>query len=287
MHVTFHVIDAMTTFSTTRLLATSPASIFNAIKNADRLAKWWGPIGFSNLIEVFEFHPGGKWVFTMVGPDGKHYPNEAVFSGIDDSRKVVIRHTNQPHFELTITLEPTPAGTLLRWNQTFDDASVAQAIRHIVVPANEQNLDRLSVELGLAQAARSPFIHYRIGFAPSAQDIVRVFNASGIVRPTTDLERIEKMFANANLIVTAWDGDTLVGVCRALTDFSYCCYLSDLAVVKSHQKQGIGHQMVDKVKYAIGEQVALILLSAETAMSYYPAIGFDKIENGFIIKRKS
>lgn len=129
-------------------------------------------------------------------------------------------------------------------------------------------------------------IHYRTGFLPPVADIIRVLQDSGIVRPTHDVARIEKMFAHANLVVTAWEGETLVGVCRALTDFSYCCYLSDLAVNKSHQGQGIGQQLIEQVKHKIGDQVALILLSAASAMSYYPGIGFDKIENGFIIKRK-
>ena len=129
-------------------------------------------------------------------------------------------------------------------------------------------------------------IHYRTGFLPPVADIIRVLEDSGIVRPTHDVARIEKMFAHANLVVTAWEGETLVGVCRALTDFSYCCYLSDLAVNKSHQGQGIGQQLIEQVKHKIGDKVALILLSAASAMSYYPGIGFDKIENGFIIKRK-
>ena len=129
-------------------------------------------------------------------------------------------------------------------------------------------------------------IHYRTGFLPPVADIIRVLQDSGIVRPTHDVARIEKMFAHANLVVTAWEGETLVGVCRALTDFSYCCYLSDLAVNRSHQGQGIGQQLIEQVKHKIGDQVALILLSASSAMSYYPSIGFENIENGFIIKRK-
>jgi predicted N-acetyltransferase YhbS len=133
---------------------------------------------------------------------------------------------------------------------------------------------------------KKPTLHYRTGFLPPVADIIRVLEESGIVRPTHDVARIEKMFAHANLVVTAWEGETLVGVCRALTDFSYCCYLSDLAVNKSHQGQGIGQQLIEQVKHKIGDQVALILLSASSAMSYYPRIGFDKIENGFIIKRK-
>ena len=94
------------------------------------------------------------------------------------------------------------------------------------------------------------------------------------------------MFENSNLIFSAWNNHKLVGICRSLTDFSYCCYLSDLAVNIQYQKQGIGKKMVELVKKEIGNEVSLILLSAPTTMSYYPKIGFDKIENGYIIKRK-
>jgi uncharacterized protein YndB with AHSA1/START domain len=137
----------MTTFSTTRPLAASPAAVFAAIQHPARLARWWGPAGFSNRFEVFEFQVGGRWVFDMIGPDGKVYPNEAVFTCVEANAKVVIRHVCPPHFQLTLALEPTAGGTLLRWDQAFDDAAVAQAIAHIVVPANEQNLDRLTAEL--------------------------------------------------------------------------------------------------------------------------------------------
>jgi len=143
----------MTTFSTSRQLAAPPATVFGAMKDAECLAKWWGPAGFTNRFDQFEFRAGGKWVFTMIGPDGKTYPNEAVFSVIEVDRKLVIRHVNQPHFELAITLQPTAGGTLLQWDQTFDDPAVAQAVRHIVEPANEQNLDRLSAVLGQGTAS--------------------------------------------------------------------------------------------------------------------------------------
>ena len=112
-----------------------------------------------------------------------------------------------------------------------------------------------------------------------------VFDASGIRRPTKDLARIERMFANADLIISAWHEGKLIGVCRALTDFSYCCYLSDLAVVNSYQKHGIGSELIARVQASIGDEVALILLSSPEAMEYYPKVGFEKIENGFIIKR--
>jgi N-acetylglutamate synthase-like GNAT family acetyltransferase len=128
-------------------------------------------------------------------------------------------------------------------------------------------------------------IEYRHNFPVTANDVVAVFDASGIRRPTTDLARIERMFANANLTFSAWHEGKLVGVCRALTDFSYCCYLSDIAVNKAFQKHGIGRELIAHVRAAIGEEVALILLSAPEAMEYYPKVGFEKFENGFIIKR--
>jgi len=128
-------------------------------------------------------------------------------------------------------------------------------------------------------------IEYRNNFPLEAADVAVVFDASGIRRPTKDLARIERMLANANLILSAWHEGKLVGVCRALTDFSYCCYLSDLAVDKAFQKHGIGRELIARVRSAIGEEVALVLLSAPEAMEYYPKVGFEKIENGFIIKR--
>lgn len=128
-------------------------------------------------------------------------------------------------------------------------------------------------------------IEYRHNSLLGAADVAAVFDASGIHRPTNDLARIERMFANANLVLSAWHEGKLVGVCRALTDFSYCCYLSDLAVDKAYQNRGIGQQLIANVRSAIGEEVALILVSAPEAIAYYPKAGFEKIENGFIIKR--
>ncbi len=145
----------MSTFTSTRDLCAEPSAVFAAIKDPARLAQWWGPNGFSNRFEVFEFQPGGKWVFDMIGPDGRIYPNESVFVDIEADRQVVIQHVCQPYFTLTIMLEPSPGGTLVHWEQVFADAAVASAIGHIVAPANEQNLDRLSAEVrrGNAPAA--------------------------------------------------------------------------------------------------------------------------------------
>ena len=127
---------------------------------------------------------------------------------------------------------------------------------------------------------------YRIDITPDTDQIIDVYNSSGINRPTVDKERIKKMYDNSNLIVTAWDNDKLVGISRSLTDYCYCCYLSDLAIRKDYQKRGIGKNLIEITKNEIGEQTALILLSAPIAMDYYPKVGFQKIDNAFSIKRK-
>lgn len=119
------------------------------------------------------------------------------------------------------------------------------------------------------------------------EQFATVFSASGIRRPTDDLPRMARMLEHGNLLITAWEGETLVGVARALTDFSYCCYLSDLAVAREYQKCGIGRELVRRVRAAIGDQSMLLLLAAPEAMEYYPKLGFEFVQNGWIIKRQS
>lgn len=79
----------------------------------------------------------------------------------------------------------------------------------------------------------------------------------------------------------------MIGIARAITDFSYCCYLSDLAIDEQFQKHGVGKELVQRVQAAIGDECSLVLLSAPGAMDYYPRIGFDKADNAFVIKRKA
>lgn len=130
-------------------------------------------------------------------------------------------------------------------------------------------------------------IKYKTNAKLRTEDIIAVFNASGIRRPTDDPLRIRKMFDNAGLVISAWKGTELIGLARSLTDFCYCCYLSDLAVKKDYQKAGIGKTLVELTQQAIGDNCMLLLLSAPEAMEYYPKVGFEKVENGFIIKRKT
>jgi predicted N-acetyltransferase YhbS len=128
-------------------------------------------------------------------------------------------------------------------------------------------------------------IEYRTNYPVSAEAVAQLFRRSGIRRPVDDLDRIQQMVDHANLAVTAWDGELMVGIGRSLTDFSFCCYLSDLAVNKDYQRKGIGKAIVTKTQEILGDNVMLLLLSAPEAMSYYPRIGFEKADNAWIIHR--
>jgi len=105
-------------------------------------------------------------------------------------------------------------------------------------------------------------------------------------RPVNSPERIQKMLDHANILVTAWDGNLLVGVSRALTDFSFCCYLSDLAVDTGYQKKGIGKRLVKETHHVAGGLTTLILLAAPAAAGYYPKIGMEQFTDCFIVRRK-
>lgn len=128
-------------------------------------------------------------------------------------------------------------------------------------------------------------LNYRTGIIPEKELVAELYKSAGLNRPVDDLDRIARMCASSNLVITAWDGETLVGVARSLTDFCYCCYLSDLAVRKEYQKLGIGKRLIWETKEKIGDQTMLLLLSAPTAMEYYPAVGFQEVKNAFIINR--
>lgn len=104
-------------------------------------------------------------------------------------------------------------------------------------------------------------------------------------RPADDLPRLHDMLRNADIIVTARDQGQLVGVSRAITDFSYCCYLSDLAVDARYQRQGIGKRLIEETHRAAGDKATLILLAAPAAEGYYPRIGMKHMPACWAIPR--
>jgi predicted N-acetyltransferase YhbS len=106
-------------------------------------------------------------------------------------------------------------------------------------------------------------------------------------RPADDLARLEKMLRQADLIITAREGSKLVGISRAITDFSYCCYLSDLAVDVAYQKRGIGKRLIEETRKHAGESATLLLVSAPAAESYYPRIGMQHVPACWAIPRNA
>jgi uncharacterized protein YndB with AHSA1/START domain len=130
-----------------RMLSAGPSDVFAAMSDPARVARWWGPAGFTNTIHQFEFFVGGRWLLTMHAADGKDYPNESRFTRIETDRVFEIEHFSGHHFFLTIVLNPRPGGTEVSWLQTFDTGEHYQRIAQFVASANEQNLDRLAAEV--------------------------------------------------------------------------------------------------------------------------------------------
>lgn len=120
-------------------------------------------------------------------------------------------------------------------------------------------------------------ITYRTGNDLDLDAVLELYRAStlGERRPVDDRDRMAAMIRNANLVITAWDGNLLVGIARSVSDFAYCTYLSDLAVRVSHQRAGIGRELIRRTREA-GGRASLVLLSAPAAVDYYPRIGFER-----------
>jgi N-acetylglutamate synthase-like GNAT family acetyltransferase len=131
-------------------------------------------------------------------------------------------------------------------------------------------------------------ITYKTDTIPDVNQLIDLFNCSDYfpIKDKTDLGRIEKMFKNSNIVITAWENSTLIGLSRALSDFSYCCYLSDLCVRDEYKKNGIGKELVKLTKQIAGDECKLILQSSPNATNFYKNIGMENIDSAFIIQRK-
>ncbi len=130
---------------------------------------------------------------------------------------------------------------------------------------------------------------YAVEDGLGAEEFIDVLKRSGLDawRPVDKPDIIQGMVDNADLTVTVRDGDgRLMGVARSVTDFAYCCYLSDLAVDRMCQRQSIGKELIRRTKDAAGgDKISLLLLSAQDGMEYYPKIGLDIFDNCFGIRR--
>jgi ribosomal protein S18 acetylase RimI-like enzyme len=119
----------------------------------------------------------------------------------------------------------------------------------------------------------------------SEEEFVDVLKRSTLAerRPVDDPKCIKAMLEHANLLCTAWDDEKLVGVARSVTDFEFCCYLSDLAVDAAYQKKGIGRELIRLTQSRLGSRAKLILLAAPKAEGYYPRIGFNGHRSAWIL----
>ena len=134
-------------------------------------------------------------------------------------------------------------------------------------------------------------IDYRVGHRPPVGELIALYRATslGARRPVDDPARMQRMFDNANVVVTAYDGDRLVGLSRTMADMGWVCYLADLLVHEDWQGRGIGKELIRRTHEAAGgaEDITLVLISAPDATTFYPAAGFDKIDNGWRLPRRS
>ncbi len=129
-------------------------------------------------------------------------------------------------------------------------------------------------------------ICYRLGNDLNLDDVTDLYRASalGKRRPVDDRRRMAEMLRSANLVVTAWEGQLLVGVARSLTDHAYVTYLCDLVVRASHQRQGIGKELIRITQRAGGPQTRIAALSAPAVADYFPHIGFVQHDSAWTLE---
>ena len=127
---------------------------------------------------------------------------------------------------------------------------------------------------------------YRTGNDLDLDQVIALYQACtlGARRPLDDRAIVADMMRHANLVITAWDGESLVGISRSLTDFGYVCYVADLAVCDSHQRLGIGLELLKRTRAALGPRTMLTLLAAPQAVDYYPKVGFTRHESSWLLK---
>jgi len=129
-------------------------------------------------------------------------------------------------------------------------------------------------------------ITYRVGNQLDLDQVFELYRMStlGERRPIDDRAILADMIRHANLVVTAWDGEAMVGISRSLTDFTYVAYLADLAVRDTHQKLGIGRELIARTRAEMGPRSMIVLLSAPAAVDYYPKLGFTKHGSAWVLR---
>lgn len=132
----------------TRTFNTPGDVVFEAWANPDHLKNWWGPAGFTNTFNAFDFRPGGRWSFIMHGPDKGNYHNECEFVQIDKPSLISWKRYSRPLFNVVATFEELfPGTTKIVFRMVFDTAAACNKVKPFAVEKNEENFDRLEEEL--------------------------------------------------------------------------------------------------------------------------------------------
>lgn len=122
-------------------------ALFNAWTDPGKLARWWGPKGFTNTFHEFNLEPGGDWKFIMHGPDGKNYDNHSTFIEITEPELIVFDHVCKPEFRVVASFEDKGEQSALHWRMIFETEELCNKVKVYAVGANEENLDRLEAVL--------------------------------------------------------------------------------------------------------------------------------------------
>ena len=128
-------------------------------------------------------------------------------------------------------------------------------------------------------------IHYSTSRIITPSQFIDLLRRStlGERRPINNSKTIRAMLRRADILCAAWHGKKLVGVARSLTDFEFCCYLSDLAVDTAYQKRGIGRALIALTQSSLGQNAFILLLAAPKAVKYYPKLGFDPHKSAWVL----
>lgn len=134
----------MSSILSKRIFNSSIEKLFEAYSNAEILIKWWGPNGFSNKFNEFNFKENGLWDYIMIDEFGKEYPNQMIFREINPYNKIIADHISPPIFQIEIEfLKVSEQQCELQFKMNFEDEVVFNALKNYVPEKNEENFDRL------------------------------------------------------------------------------------------------------------------------------------------------
>lgn len=144
----------MIEISNERLFDADAATLFDAVRDPEKLALWWGPHGFTNRIDAFDFREGGDWRVTMIAPDGQHFDNHLTFTEIRPREQISVLHHGPMHtYTMDMTFTEQDDGTHLHWRMLFEATEDNLKLKSFITSANEQNFDRLEQLLGRNKGA--------------------------------------------------------------------------------------------------------------------------------------